>query len=107
MSSDRFDSCTSLVVPKIIGCNELEAAISAFEDNIRFEDKNLQRPSWLLSKMLRDYLNEAFDEKSYIRNALALPPDARSYSEVLGKITVITTKHRRLDSHCYHIRHKA
>ena len=58
-----FQDIESLVVAKIIGRNELEAAISAFEDNIRFEDKNLQRPSWLLSKMLRDYLNEAFDEK--------------------------------------------
>jgi hypothetical protein len=54
----------SLVVAKIVGRKDLEEAVTAFEDNIRFEDREVIKPSRELASALRAYIEETFDSAS-------------------------------------------
>jgi hypothetical protein len=51
----------ALIDAKVVGRKELEEAVAAFEENIRFEDdRDHLKASWSLAALLRSYIDETF-----------------------------------------------
>lgn len=59
-----FQDIESLVAAKIVGRTELEEAVKAFEDNIRFEERDQLKASRELASMLHTYIEETFDKEN-------------------------------------------
>ncbi len=60
-----FQDIEALIAAQVVGRKELEAAVQAFEDNIRFEERDLLKASRELASTLRAFIDETFkyDEK--------------------------------------------
>jgi len=56
-----FNDIEALVAAKVVGREDLEAAVQSFEDDIRFEERDLIKASRELAAALRKYVADAFD----------------------------------------------
>lgn len=60
-----FQDIESLVVAKVVGRSELEEAVKAFEDAIRFEDdRDLRKASRELLSTLHAFIDETFQDRT-------------------------------------------
>lgn len=50
----------SLISAKVVGRRELEDAVKSFEENIRYEDRELLKPSRILVSILQTFIKDTF-----------------------------------------------